>query len=202
LIGSFINSDSTADTSHELTVPTHADGDLLIAVLMWRDNKGTLTVPAGWSLQGTYTSSVVVGSSGAIQNLLVYTKTASSSEPASYTWSATTSTRNCGLMASVRNGVIDAVTENYGNGTTATITAVSSRLNLTVFTWIYAASSGTEAYSQSGAGLVQITDSPKELARISGGYTTTAGTITSTHASTTTTDNPNHGGINIQLRIP
>jgi hypothetical protein len=200
LIGSFINSGSTADTSHELTVPTHADGDLLIAVLMWRNNKGTLTVPAGWSLQGTYTSSIVF--SGNIQNLLVYTKTASTSEPASYTWSATASTRNCGLMASVRNGVIDSVTESYGNGTTATISAVSSRLNLTVFTWIYAAASGTETYSQSGTGLTQISDSPKEQARISGGYTTTAGTITSTHSATNESDAPNHGGINIQLRIP
>jgi hypothetical protein len=104
-------------------------------------------------------------------------------------------------MASVRNGVIDAVTENYGNGTTATIAAVSSRLNLTVFTWIYALDAN-ETYSQSGLGVFEITDSPKNRARISGGYTTTAGTVTSTHASTTTTDNPNHGGINIQLRIP
>lgn len=201
LIGSFINSDATADTSHVLNVPTHAAGDLLVAVLMWRNDKGTLTVPSGWTLQGTYTSSIVI--SGAVQNLLVYTKTASSSEPASYTWSATTSTRNCGLMASIRNGVIDTVTENYGNAATATIATVAARLNLTVFTWVYAnVSPATESYSQSGTGLTQITDSPKVNARMSGGYTILAGTVTSTHQSATADNSPNHGGINIRLKIP
>jgi hypothetical protein len=200
LIGSQINSDATADTTAVVTMPTNKQGDLLIAVLMWRADRGTLTVPSGWTLQGTYTSSIAF--SGTQQNLLVYTKTASASEPASYTWSATTSTRNAWLSASLRYGQIDAVSENYGNGTTATISTVASRLNLTVFTWVYAAASGTETYSQSAAdsSLTQITDSPKVNARISGGYTQNATTVTSTHAAADGTGSPNHGGINIQIK--
>ena len=198
VIGSFINSASAADTSHTLDAPTHQEGDLLIAVLMWRSNKATLTVPSGWSLHGTYMSSIVF--SGNQQNLLVYTKTAGASEPASYTWSAATSTRNCGLIVSVRNGAIDTVTENYGNGTTATISTVAGKLNLTVFTWIYA-SNAAEAYFQtiSAGSITEISDSSKARARISGGYTESAATVTSTHSTSETADDPNHGGINIQI---
>jgi hypothetical protein len=200
LIGSQINSDATADTSAVVTMPTNKQGDLLVAVLMWRTDRGTLTVPSGWTLQGTYASSIVF--SGTQQTLLVYTKTASASEPASYTWSATTSTRNAWLSASLRYGQIDAINENYGNSTTATVSTVADRLNLTVFTWVYAASSGTEAYSQSAAdsSLTQITDSPKTNARISGGYTRNATTVTSTHAAADASNNPNHGGVNIRIR--
>lgn len=199
VIGSFIDSSSTADTSHTLNAPTHQDGDLLIAVLMWRSDKGTLTAPSGWSLQGTYTSSIVFSSNQ--QNLLVYTKTAGASEPASYTWNATGSTRNCGLIVSVRNGAIDTVTENYGNSTTATIDTVANRLNLTVFTWIYAVVGAPESYSQtiSVGSMTEITDSPVIDARLSGGYTKTAATVTSTHTAASTGDSPNHGGINVQI---
>lgn len=199
IINALINSDATADTSAVVSTPTHKSGDLLIAVLMWRNNYGTLTVPSGWTLQGTYLDAIVAA--GNKQNLLVYTKTAGASEPASYTWSATTSTRNAWLIASVRYGAINAVSSNMGNGTTATIQTTANRLNLTVFTWIYAQSTGTESYSQSAAdsSLTQITDSPVVQARLSGGWTRNATTVTSTHAATDTLDNPNHGGINIQI---
>jgi hypothetical protein len=195
VIGSFINSDSTADTSHVLDVPTHVENDLLIAVLMWRDDMGVLTPPAGWKRHGAYMDQINLGSR---QHLHVYTKQASSSEPSSYTWSASVSTRNAGLMVSVRGGIIDTVSEGYGNAATATIDTLPDRLNLTVFTWVFASTS-SESYSQSGASVTQITDSPKGQARLSGGYTTTQGTITSTHDAADTTFNPNHGGINIQI---
>jgi hypothetical protein len=196
VIGTFINSDSTADTSHVLDVPTHLENDLLVAVLMWRDDMGVLTPPAGWKRHGAYMDQIAF--SGIRQHLHVYTKQASSSEPSSYTWSASASTRNAGLMVSVRGGIIDTVSEGYGNAATATIDTLPDRLNLTVFTWIFASAS-SESYSQSGASVTQITDSPKANARLSGGYTTTQGTITSTHDETTAADSPNHGGINIQI---
>jgi hypothetical protein len=196
VIGTFINSDSTADTSHVLDVPTHLENDLLVAVLMWRDDMGVLTPPAGWKRHGAYMDQILLSS--ARQHLHVYTKQASSSEPSSYTWSASASTRNAGLMVSVRGGIIDTVSEGYGNAATATIDTLPDRLNLTVFTWVFASAS-SESYSQSGASVTQITDSPKGEARLSGGYTTTQGTITSTHDTATTTGSPNHGGINIQI---
>jgi hypothetical protein len=137
VIGTFINSDSTADTSHVLDVPTHLENDLLVAVLMWRDDMGVLTPPAGWKRHGAYMDQINLGSR---QHLHVYTKQASSSEPSSYTWSASASTRNAGLMVSVRGGIIDTVSEGYGNAATATIDTLPDRLNLTVFTWVFATS--------------------------------------------------------------
>jgi len=50
--------------------------------------------------------------------------------------------------------------------------------------------------------LTEITDSPGPHARISGGYTTEAGTVTSTHSADSTTNNPNHGMINIAIKFP
>jgi len=203
LIDARINSASDADTTAVVTTPTHSAGDLLVAVFMWRSDKGTLTVPSGWTLRGTFTSSILL-SGGVQQNLLVYTKAASSSEPSSYTWTASVSTRNAWLSASLRNASLSSVSEAYGNGTTATINTVANRLNLTVFTWLYAPSGTTvETYSQSAAdsSLAQITDSPKLQARLSGGYTTSATTVTSTHGADTIADDPNHGGINLQFGV-
>ena len=188
--GTFIESDSTASTSEALTVPTHVSGDLLVAVLMHRD---TLTPPSGFTLHGTYLASMPFG-----QRLSVCTKVAGDSEPASYTWTQASAARICGWMASVgQNATITSVTESYGNAETATITTNAGRLNLTAATWLY--STTDEDYSQSGTGVVEITDSPKSGARISGGYTTSATTVTSTHESVTGTDSPNHAMINIAL---
>jgi phage-related protein len=197
IIGTFINSDANTDASHVLTTPAHNPGNLLIAVLMWRLPAASITPPSGWTLyRGDLLPSIVLA--GSQQNLHVYTKTATASEPVSYTWSAGSSVRNAGLIVSVERGDIASITENYGNAATATITTAPTcnGLSITVFTWIYALDV-SETYSQSSSTgiLTQITDSPKNRARLSGGYTKSAATVTSTHASTTATDNPNHGGI-------
>lgn len=198
IVGSFINSDSTSNTSHTLTVPTHAEGDTLVAVLMWRHPAASITVPSGWNLH----TGNLLPSMPFDQRLHIYTKIATSSEPANYTWSAATAQRNCGLMVSVRRFMeIFNITEAYGNGTTATIATVKNRLNLTVFTWGYAATSGTESYSQNSDDglLAQISDSPKAQARMSGGYVNTETLVTSTHDATSGINDPNHGGICIQM---
>jgi hypothetical protein len=151
-------------------------------------------------LHGEYLSSIAF--SGSVQTISVFTKTATGSEPATYTWTQASSSRICGFIVALGgNAVISTVTQNYGNGTTATIDTVANRLNLTAATWVYAATSGGEAYSQSGAGVTEITDSPTDNARISGGYTTQAGTVTSTHDAADIVNNPNHGMINIQLEV-
>ena len=101
-------------------------------------------------------------------------------------------------MASVAGAVsVSSVSENYGNAQTATIETLGNALNITAATWLYADPSSDETYSQSGNGLTEITDSPNALARISGGYTTEEGTVTSTHGWTETMDDPNHGMIRI-----
>lgn len=197
--GTVIDSDATAATTQVLTAPTHNEGDLLVAVIMNRASGGTLTPPSGWTLYGSYLSSISF--SGTSQDLQVFTKTATGSEPASYTWTQVSSSRICGLIAAVEGGAtIEGVTESYGNGTAAQIQTVANRLNLTAATWIYAAT-GNETYSQKGLGVTEITDSPNTTARISGGYTTADTTVVSQHSATDTADDPNHGIINIAIRF-
>ena len=199
VIGTYIDSESDAATSVVLSAPAYSQGNLLVAVIMSRNSGGTVTPPSGFVLHGTYLSSMAFAGDG--QVLTVFTKTATASEPTSYTWTLATSARICGWIASVSsNTSIETVLEGYGNAETATINTVSDRLNLTAATWVYSVTSGTETYSQSGDGLVEITDSPKELARISGGYTTVQTTVTSSHQSTTVDNSPNHGIINIVLK--
>ena len=194
--GTFIDSDATAATSQVLTAPNHNTGNLLVACIMSRNGGGTLTPPSGFTLHGEYLSSIVFP--GDDQTISVFTKIATASEPATYTWTQASSSRICGFIVAVQGGsVISSVTENYGNADTATITTLSGKLNITAATWIYAV--GTVTYSQSGPGVVEITDSPNGEARISGGYTTQSGTVTSTHNNTTTDNSPNHGMINIAI---
>ena len=135
------------------------------------------------------------------QRLLVFTKEAEAGDAGgSFTWTIASQERMCWVfLATQGTANIDAVTENDGNGTTATIDTVADRLNFTVAHWIYSSSVSGETYSQAGNGVTEITDSPQAAARISGGYTTAAGTVTSTHDASDTGDNPNHSMINIQL---
>jgi len=197
VIGASIDSNGASDTSHLLAAPTHAGGDLLVAAMMWRLGAANVTPPSGWTLYGSYLGSQMQFN----QQLHVYTKTATGAEPASYTWSAVSSVRNCGLMVAVRGGQISGVSEYFGNGETLVMTdsTVEGLLNLTVATWIYADTLSPEAYSQTGLGATEISDSPLALARISGSYTTQASTVTSTHFTTTTANNPNHCAICIRF---
>ena len=198
--GSFINSDSTAATSQVLAAPPHNTGDLLVACIVTRDSGGTLTPPSGFTLFGEYLTSLSL--SGDVQSINVFTKEATASEPATYTWTQASSGRICGLIVAVEAGaVITSITEGYGNATTATIATAANRLNITAATWMYAATSVGETYSQTGPGLVEITDSPVAQARISGGYTTQEGVVTSTHDASSSDNSPNHGMINIALKL-
>jgi len=199
--GTFIDSSATADTSQVLAAPAHSTSDLLVACIMSRASGGALTPPSGFTLYGEYLSSLTFSGDG--QTISVFTKTATASEPASYTWTQASSGRICGFIAAVKKGsIITSVAENYGNGTIASIATAAGQMNITAATWIYSTTSGGETYSQSGAGVVEITDSPRNNARISGGYTTEAGIVTSTHGANTEDDNPNHGMINISLKLP
>lgn len=202
IIGTFIDSASVNSNSRTLNVPTHSEGDLLIAVIMWRDNLDKIRMPDGWKLYGYYLNEMSGADTFSSQRLYVYTKIANSSEPSSYTWTTPASGRaHAGFMVSVRNGAINNVRESYGNGSTSTITTINGRLNLTAFTWIYSFSTPA-TYSQSLAGggtITQISDSPKAQSRIGGAYSSAGGTVTSTIQATTTTFNPNHCGICIEI---
>jgi len=193
-----IDSGSAAATSFDLDAPDHSAGELIVACIVSRDGGGSLTPPSGFTLYGEYLNSIQF--SGDSQTISVFTKVATDSEPVTYTWTQASSSRICGLAAAITAGAsIDSVVESYGNADTATANVSDTFLNLTVATWIYSASSGTEGYSQSGPGVVEITDSPREQARISGGYTKSPGIVTSTHEAAEAAGDPNHGMIVIRL---
>lgn len=95
---SVINTSQSSDmsapnaTSIACDVPTGvADDDLLIAWVMHREGLGAITAPSGWSL----VSETQAGTFS--QWLACYTRTASS-EPASYTWSGSASSRKAAMM--------------------------------------------------------------------------------------------------------
>jgi hypothetical protein len=171
---------------------------------MSRLGSASITAPSGWSLHaGNMLSSILVNGGPTAQYLHVYTKTATGSEPTSYTWTGISSVETCGLIFVARDAQIDSISSNYGNSDTATINTVDSLLNVTIFTWVYTQSSpSTESYSQSisPGNISQISDSPMSNARISGAFTYSSGTVTSTHSTIDASNSPNHGGICIQLR--
>lgn len=198
VIGSSWHGQSQVTTSRTLDVPTHASGDLLVATLMWRDNSGPITAPVGWKLHSVYTEQIGINGFRS-QRMYVYTKTATGSEPASYVWNSAVSDTNAGVMVAIRGGIIDVVTEAYGNAATASINTVADRLNLCVFSWIFAFADANQTQSVTGPSVTAILTSPAGNARLSAGYTTEAGTVTSTQAGSPVDFSPNHGGINIQI---
>ena len=202
-----ISSASPSDTSQTLSsLSQYAGaeaGDLLIAVLMWRSDQGTLTAPSGWSLHGTYLSDIRISGGTVQQNLLVFTKITEQNEPENYTWSSTQSTRNCGFLVRLKNASLKSVTESYSSGSTATINTLANGLNITAFTWVYADASEATYFSQTlqtSGSFTEISDSPSFNARLSGGFTRDARTVISSISSTSSSYPPNHGGICIFLQ--
>lgn len=199
---SYINSDSAAATSWTGTVPTVAEGDLMVAVIMHRQSGGTLTPPTGWTQQGSdYMSGIAF--SGDVQLLTVYTKVATASEPATVAWTMASSARICGFLVSLvgNDFTMGTALEGYGNGDTTSIVNGGADFYITAATWVYSATSGTETYSQTGEGVTGISDSPQANARISGGYSSLNGTVTSFHGSNDLDNSPNHGMISIPFTV-
>lgn len=194
----YIDSDSTADTVWTGNVPTHFEGDLLVAVIMTRTNGGVITPPTDWTQQGSaYLSNLQF--SGGSQDLKVFTKLATASEPATATWTQAISSRICGFLVSMvgNNFTMGVATQAYGNGEDASITNAGADFYITAATWLYSSATTPETYSQTGLGLTQITDSPNDFARISGGYTSEDGLVASFHSDSSGANDPNHGIISI-----
>ncbi len=79
-----------------ITKPTNtAKGDVLIASIAVRPNTVTITAPTGWTLVNRQDNA-----GGSVNSLAVYSKVATATEPASYTWSFSANTGNeGGIMA-------------------------------------------------------------------------------------------------------
>lgn len=195
----YLDANSTTDTSHVLNVPAHKEGDLLIAILMWRGNGLPITEPAGWEFYGDYLTGTV--SSGISQKLYVYTRTAGASEPGSYTWTGSASARNCGSMVAVAYGAIDSVTEylKSATGTAAINVSCSKRyLSIIAHTWANSASS-SEVATMGGASVTTLAFSSTTERRMLVGYTNSSGTVACSHATTDTANGAGAIVLNIKL---
>ena len=105
-------------------VPTHSEGDLLVAFIAIFENSTnrTLTPPDGWTQRWDEQRL------GDQERLWTFTKTASSSEPASYTFSASGGVDAIGVMVSIENAEwVDgnASGTDSGSGTTSTTPTLS-----------------------------------------------------------------------------
>lgn len=195
-----VSNDSTPSSmSVSLTANS---GELIVLVVMHRDN-GIPTSGGFTRYQDRSFANINFSLGSNDQRLSILTKTATASEPGSYT--VTSAGSFGGVVGAVVKNTsgIASVIESRGNGDTAIIDTDASTLNLTVAHWIYS-NATSETYSQSGTALTQITDSPVANARMSGGYTNNATTVLSTHSTTTLTweDDPNHQMVNIQFKGP
>lgn len=191
---------STADTSHTIAKPDNfKEGDLLVAIMMWRANSGTITPPSGWNLYGTYLNSVV--SAGVVQNIKVYTKIATASEPSFYVFSAPSSTRNCGSVIAVAYGAIDSVVEYHKSSTgTAPINVSCSARYLSVIahTWASALASN-ELASMAGSGVETLPFDTTTERRLLVGRTQESGTVSCSHSSSDTANGAGAIVINFKL---
>lgn len=112
---------ASSGTSIAINTPTHAAGDMLY-VLYASDGDGDTASLTGFSVYGPIT---LEGGGGVFYR---FTKTASGSEPASYTINNTVSERAVAFAFAVRddNGINATGTNQAGTGTSATLPAVTS----------------------------------------------------------------------------
>lgn len=88
-VASATNKDDATVTSLTITKPTGtADGHVLLAVISWRGDPGTVTLPTGWTQ--------VLFTVGSESRLGSYTLAAGAAEPANYTWSWVNSVKPAG----------------------------------------------------------------------------------------------------------
>ena len=194
----YIDSSGEPDTAWTGSIPSYIEGDLLVAVIMTRTSGGALTLPTGWTQQGSaYLTNMQFGADA--QSLKVFTKVATASEPATVTWTQASSARICGFLVSMvgNDFTMGTAAQAYGNASDASIANAGADFYITAGTWVYAATNEGEVYSQTGPGLTQITDSPARDARISGGYTSKSGLVESVHKAGSDENDPNHGMISI-----
>jgi hypothetical protein len=117
LFPDFIGSEKATGTASPLVINRPAgvaSGDLMIAV-MWENLAATWTGDTGWT---------EVFDSGTTPSLRVAHKTAGGSEPASYSFAATTGNRFGGFILAYRNAVYDLIGSET-RATSATSTAPS-----------------------------------------------------------------------------
>ena len=137
IIGTYTHFVGTDDTSEVLTVPTHQSGDLLIAVVMARSaSPSYVTPPSGWTLWQHLHETAYLD-----QSFYIFTRTATGSEPANYTFTISSGGRNCGAMISVRNATtltyISSTAVNWNTSDYVASIPTYGELYLSMATWVY-----------------------------------------------------------------
>lgn len=184
--------------SFVMTVPTHQEGDLLVAVLLKRDGGGTITTPAGWIFVGEYLDLNLY------QQLRVYTRPATASEPATYTFNASGTDRMGGMMSAIRNtagidGTIQTYTGNGGSDLTVPFTRSTDwpTLHLVVGSWVFTVASNPNDVV--GDQIIKYVDSPQQHARINAAFTNGYGDVVIESGTATGGTNPTKGAIKIKF---
>lgn len=137
IIGTYTHFDGATDTTETLNVPTHQNGDLLLAVLMARSSSAShVNTPSGWTKFGhiheptTYLD----------QSFHVYTRIAAS-EPASYTWTYGASGRNCGGMMAIRGAttvsLVSSAAVNQQSSEYSVTPSTYGSFYVSMATWVY-----------------------------------------------------------------
>ncbi len=111
-----------------------ATGNLMIATVSLRDATATLTPPVGWALQAS------VATAGPTSKQYVYTKVATASEPASYSfsWAGGSGASDSSGVILAYSGIWAGAGSNIDTWTTATANAATSAVT----------AAGTAAYPQ------------------------------------------------------
>lgn len=200
----FLSSSNGSNYGIEITAPTANEGDTMIAFVTWDNENGTntLTPPSGWTTYAIALDDFIFGINA--KEVYVCHKVATASEPSTIRWvQSDIGQKACAAIALSVQGEyeLSQLAEVISNGSTAAIGTVSGDMNITIGRW--ARTGVGETYSQSidTGSMTEITDSPKDNAIMSGGYTFSVGTVTSTH-STATLDPPtrlNHRMVRVVL---
>lgn len=190
-----MNENSASATSKVITAPTLVEGDFLVAIMMYRTGTGGLTAPSGWTLYQDVTHLC-----NTYQNMAVYTKVATASEPSSYTWTWTTSDRVCGMIFAVTGAsyikALESVTST-GNADFTITPDVEGDLKLIAHHWVYTVSPFTSSLNDGAA--VEVAGATSADTRIIGAYTYHSEQlkfVTSVSASGT---QPTKGGIAVTV---
>ena len=189
---------------------TPTEGDLMVVAMVlptsqtpsdWDSYRGLISaIPAGWEAYNkNFVSQITSDDIRAIANLHIFSKIAGASESNSYSFDIDGSTTidTAYVAFSVRNTTgIHAIDEVLGFGTEVQIEVPSGQLNATIGWW--SNGSGSETTSQTGTGLTQVISASASNTKMSMGYTTSAGTVTSVRGTT----DIKHNVLNIQFKGP
>ena len=134
-----INSNAIERESLTLAAPRSSLGDTLIAVISTRD-ADTLVAPAGWTNQGAHCDLPMdFFQAGMKQELVVYTREATASEPEDWTWTQGSVNRMAGIITSVYESAYSGVTVvEKDPGTSVDLTTLGKKSALVVGHWVYA----------------------------------------------------------------